>query len=206
VGTKLPYRSVFVVLGLLLAACGGQDDTGPATTAAPSPTTEASSGTDGSVETTTPSVTDAGTTLGAGSAIVTVGDMRYEFIAPESFPLCTVQADGSITGVGYTIDFEPTLSGTTGASVTFAIQTNEWQDANPGLNDLDDQYIDLQDVANGLGFVSGQTFYVAGIEPGENRIVEWTLDGQGASGTALFIDSAANPAELVNGTFEISCG
>ena len=63
-----------------------------------------------------------------------------------------------------------------------------------------------------LDLVADETAEWAAVEPGSSRVVEFTIDGTTATGSASFIneDRAYNPANhplpVIDGSFEVTCG
>jgi len=128
------------------------------------------------------------------TAVVTVGDQRYEFSNLYCVTVFGVVAAQSVGGDPKVhIDVPPADWETSG---------EEWDPPSIRISG-DDPYLDLRAgdevVRNG-----------ARVGPGQSQVDSFTTEGRHVSGTATFLDYRAfttnQNADSVSGTFEVTCG
>ncbi|MDH3307891.1 MAG: hypothetical protein OEO77_10275, partial [Acidimicrobiia bacterium] len=134
---SMSVKHVWVVLALVVAACGGGDDVGVqvdppvAENAAGTQTTEGESTTQSTAAAAPTATTVAGAASSGGESIarVTIGDRQYEFALEGRFTQCRLFAGAALFGSGYTVDGDGTLQSTNdaGASVTFHLPVADWE-------------------------------------------------------------------------------
>lgn len=185
--------SLALAVTLLLAACSAVPGTNP--TATRDPGTEA-----------TPVAPDGGATtnpddpLGFGdeanTAVVTIGDQRYEF-----GNLYCVTIGGALGAVS--VGGDP--------QVDIDIPPMDWETSADGWDPPSVQ-VNLEDMN---WIASPEDTALPNIEPGLSQVDSFNTDGYHATGTATFMDSSAwqgfqfglqdEQPEPVQGTFEVTC-
>lgn len=188
-----------LALALTLAACGSSDGGGsaseqPASESAPA---SAAASVGGSENAAAPSV-NPDDPLGFGeeanTAVVVVGDQRYEF-----GDLYCVSMGGALGASS--VGGDP--------QVNIDIPPEDWETSNEGWDapsiriSGDDPYLDLR----AGGEIVSQD---ARIDPSTSQVDSFSSDGVHASGTAIFIDYQAftlgEQPEPMTATFEVTCG
>lgn len=192
-----------VVAASFTFACGGDDDDsngngGADTGGTGANTTQTTGGAAGVLTTVagggnqTPSsgATGASSNTAAKTAVVTIGDARYEF---------TLNRDcrslfGVLVGVGQSADGQTV--------VNMQIPPETGAVSEPSIR-VDDRAKNLDWRAG--GDVIGE---LAGVSAGDSQVDDFKNDGKRASGTATFLDMYAvlqGKVEPVQGRFEFAC-
>ena len=216
--TRLP---LLVGLGFALVACGGGSDDGAE--AEPLPTAEQAEDAAGGTETETGtegSDSDASTaqaaepaaesSVGAGKAVVTVGDQTYEADLTGSLTVC-ISMGGALAASG-------PIDGIDGGRIDIDIPPEDYETSSDDGWEPPSVQVDLGEDDNGvpIGWTAGPV--VAEFYPdfaGVSQVDSFSVDGASASGTATFIDDfqimlfnggQAEEPQPVQGSFEVSCG
>jgi hypothetical protein len=202
-GRTRPALLALFLIWSLVSACGGTDGAGAVTTAGGSDV--AGSDDQGNTTNTEAEPPAEGPSTGGGNvATVTVDGVNYEF---ELFE-CSIQPNGSLYGGGSTADATATNEGLTGSNLQFHIQADgfKYEDA-AGFED--NHYLTVSDNDQDLRWVAGLTPLPASATLEDSRIVNSSLTGTSATGTALFIEQSQagnqDAAISVDGEFDISC-
>jgi hypothetical protein len=200
---------VLALLALLLAglaACGGNDDDDADPFDPGSGDQSDDNGDDGSGDDdgddggSEDDGDDDGFDFGTGTAVVTVGDNRYEFDLTAGFVVCRDVFDA--------IQVSGPSAADENVSLDAWIPPTDWESFDDGR--YDPPQVTIEDDTNDAKWVADQ----ARVEllpdfPEESRVDSYEKDGMSAAGTATFIDEYAllrgDPAEPVQGTFEIAC-
>jgi hypothetical protein len=183
-----------VGVAALLVGCGGGDDDAPVADA------------------TSPGATDAAPTgdtdpasSGANTAVVTIGDERYEFdVTPSAIQRCDADFFGAFWALG-------AAPGSGGIEVLLPPE---------GDPNHDPARIIVRDDANDLEWQAdvATELVTMGLPEGVSRVDEFTVDGSSVSGSASFVEAnsvfawvgqGSDPGsvpEPVEGTFQITCG
>ena len=212
------------VVALALTACGGGDDAGsddpaspadePATEPADEPAGEpagdepagepaAEPADDAAAPADEPdTANDAApaTGLGMNTAVVTIGDQRYEFdVTPGSIQRCDPDFFGAFWVLGQNAD---------GNGIDMMIPP----EGDPNFEDA--PYVNVGDNTVDIEWVANPDREMAGVEPGESQVDSSAVDGTYISGTATFVDLNASYAfqggggdepQPITGTFEVLC-
>lgn len=198
------WPALLLAVAVVVAACANDGDDGQAEAteaASPTPATATPAGTTGGAD----GSDDAADTLedlasDTGSAVVTVGDVTYEF------SLAGTTTIGSSTLVGLCRPIFGMLQGsgfvTDGRDITvdMEIPPVDWESFE------DDRYdppaIEVEDEEAGVQWVadSGNEFLSG------SGVGDYEQDGTVASGTATFVNEFEPDSDPVEGTFEIDCG
>jgi hypothetical protein len=200
-----------LILALAFAACGNDDDDADGLDS-PDPPPAADDG-DGAAAETDDGAADAGNgddtqappPAGDAVAVVTVGDLSYEFALEGS---TTVDGDtlmgmcvttfGVVAGHGYATDGSY-------AEVDFEIPPEDWETSGEGW---EPPTIRIEDRERGYYWRSGDAEFFD-ISPGVAEVTEFRNADNRATGTATFFDFEAHDftgdPETVEGTFEIQC-
>lgn len=184
-------------MALALAACGGGGDDGAAAPTTPD--------TDNTPTSTTSADTDSGSEDGDGGstsghrASVTIGDLTYDLHSGGIFWGC-MHSNTLIAG-NYAVD--PSGTPVAPGNPDIGVQIN-YVILSQDSGDPQSPFITVQDTAAGTQWQTGEFADVP-----EATFVDWTLEDGVGTGTAVFFDLASylngNPAELVEGSFEIVC-
>ena len=208
----------FAVVALALSACGGGDDD---TAAAEPPAATPAAGTDDATSQSTEApdddtgvtdVTDApsddevatdtppSSGLAENTAVVTIGDQRYEFdVTPGAVQRCDPNFFGAFWALGKDAD---------GNGIDLLIPP----EGDPNFEDA--PYVNVGDKALDLEWVANADHEMAGVDPGESQVDSSTVDGTHLTGTATFVDlnttyafqgGVGDKPEPVTGTFEVLC-
>jgi hypothetical protein len=182
---------VLLTLVLAVSACGGSDPSGDV----------------GGTDTPTTGGPAGGDPAGAsdvGTIVVIIGTERFEFVTS---PPRTFSFDGNQYGSCQTIAGTLRASGytTDGSDIVATVQvtqpgaTGSWVVVKDGSEFLfDEEPATVIWGANAAGLSEDDPLY-HGV--GEDR----TVDGSGASGSAIFVDALAESPEQVAGSFEVNC-
>ena len=149
--------------------------------------------------------------FGDGTALVTVGDVDYEFAlgASESADGTTYigacqELFGLITGDGF-------VAGDPHTTIDFEIPPPDWESYDDSRFDSSEPRIEIE-LGDDGGWAADLTLATNRPEiEGQSQIDEWTLDDATAIGTATFIEmepfsAPVDGANPVQGSFEIGCG
>ena len=209
------------LVALALTACGGDDDSGDPAANAPEPAEDdaaAPPANEPAVDEPAvdePAEDDAAapadepdtatgappaTGLGENTAIVTIGDQRYEFdVTPGSIQRCDANFFGAFWALGQDAD---------GNGIELLIPP----DGDPNFEDA--PYVNVGDNVLDIEWIANSDEEMAGVDPGESQVDSSVVDGTYISGTATFVDLNASYAfqggvgdepQAVTGTFEVLC-
>ena len=207
--TQLPVRRVLLLASATLlalgSACGGSDDAGDENT--PTQASGSQSGVS-STPTSQPASSSSSTNIAPDTAVVTIGEKRYEFDMTSPFADTCLTLFGVVGGHGQSVDGSD-------VSIDIEIPPIGYQ-TRPGFEDFDPPNIEVDDDENDQEWTAGGDFSFLPYRPadGESQVDSYTSDGKHAQGTATFIDMTAlfrssvgqgERPQPVQGTFEILC-
>ena len=190
---------------LAMTACGGGDDdtaSGGDEPAAAEPAAEpaADDGTDPADEPDTATAAAPTTCLAENTAVVTIGDQRYEFdVTPGAIQRCDSNFFGAFWALG---------RDAAGNGIDLLIPPA----GDPNFEDA--PYVNVGDLALDTEFIANSDRQMAGVDAGESQVDSSTVDGTHIVGTATFVDLNASYAfqggvgdepQPVTGTFEVLC-
>jgi hypothetical protein len=206
----------FAVATLALSACGGGDD--DSATADPPAATDAANADGGAGQSTDAPDNGGGATtapsddgdvatdvpppggLAGNTAVVTIGDLRYEFdVTPSAVYRCDPDFFGAFWALGKDADNN-------------GIELMIPPEGDPNFEDA--PYLKVKDQTLDTTWVATPDQEIEGVEPGDSQIDSSSIDGGHLSGTATFADQDAYFAfqyangeqpHPVTGTFEVLC-
>ena len=182
---------------IVLAACGGSGESSEPTA------TPGQSSASPTSENTQP----VGSNGGANTAVVTIGDQRYDFSMSGGLGRQCLKLFGFVGGAGSAAD---------GSDIQLSIEVppEDWESRR---DDYGPPQIRVDDEVNNRDWRAGGDIVEqdARLSEADSRVTDFTNNGTSASGTAMFIDytafnvalaSGRDAPEPVPGTFEIDCG
>lgn len=217
--TRLP---LLVGLACALAACGGGGDDDGAEAGSSLPAQEAieatdgtepeQSNSDGSAEPDTESDTEpaAESSIGAGKAVVTIGDETYEADLSGDLTVC-VSMGGAIAASG-------PIDGIDGGRIKIDLPPEDYETSSDDGWEPPSVRVDLGEDDDGVPIGWAAAPDVAELNPdfaGSSQVDSFSVDDASASGTATFIDDfqillfnggQVEEPQPVQGSFQVSCG
>jgi hypothetical protein len=198
----MPLLGLIALLSVSLVACGGGDDDAGgngADAALPTASDSGDGGDDNGPGDDAGNDDDSnGLNFGSGTAVVTVGDARYEFDLTAGSSVCRDVFDG-LQLVGASDESRD-------ITVDMWIPPTDW--ATYADERYDAPSIEVQDDTLNVDWLADPAS-VRNLAEGSSQVDSYDKDGLTAAGTATFVDTRAldrgeSPAS-VQGTFQVSC-